>query len=63
MFVYDSSRFSQYRDSWIQAADSSIAHLVSHPSSRPDLTFLAAFNGQDLQYISSHRECQDESST
>jgi mannosyl-oligosaccharide alpha-1,2-mannosidase len=61
MFVYDSSRFSQYRDSWIQAADSSIAHLASHPSSRPDLTFIAAFDGQQLQYYSEHREYQDQS--
>jgi mannosyl-oligosaccharide alpha-1,2-mannosidase len=56
MWVYDSSRFSTYRDHWIQAADSSIAYLASHPSSRPDLTFLAAFDGTQLQYNSGHRK-------
>jgi mannosyl-oligosaccharide alpha-1,2-mannosidase len=56
MWVYDSSRFSTYRDGWIQAADSSIAHLASHPSSRPDLRFLATFDGTNLSYVSSHRK-------
>nr|POE80153.1 mannosyl-oligosaccharide alpha-1,2-mannosidase [Quercus suber] len=59
MWVYDSSRFSQYRDRWIAAADSSIAHLASHPSSRPDLTFLAAFDNTTLVYDSSHLACFD----
>jgi mannosyl-oligosaccharide alpha-1,2-mannosidase len=57
MYVYDSSRFGAYRDSWIQAADSSIAHLASNPSTRPDLTFMAAFNGQSLDLDSGHRKC------
>jgi Glycosyl hydrolase family 47 len=56
MYVYDSTRFASYRDRWILAVDSSIAHLASHPSSRPDLTFLAQFNGQELIFQSEH--CQ-----
>lgn len=54
MWVYDPSRFSQYRDRWIAAADSTMAHLASYPSSRPDLTFLAAFQNKTLDYESGH---------
>jgi len=59
MYVYDSTRFASYRDRWILAADSSIAHLVSHPSSRPDLTFLSVYNGKKLIYESQHLACFD----
>ena len=45
--------------SWVLAADSSIAHLASHPSSRPDLTFLAAFSNQTLNLESGHLACFD----
>jgi len=60
MYVYDSTRFASYRDRWILAADSSIAYLASHPSTRPDLTFLAQFNGQELIFQSEH--CKSSSS-
>ena len=56
MWVYDNSRFSEYRDRWILAADSSIRYAASHPSSRPDLTFLAEWQGTDLVYESEHRK-------
>lgn len=56
MYVYDSTRFASYRDRWILAADSTIAHLASHPSTRPDLTFVAEFDGQTLIYQSEHRK-------
>jgi mannosyl-oligosaccharide alpha-1,2-mannosidase len=56
MYVYDTTRFSSYKDSWIQAADSSIAHLATHPSTRPDLTFLSIFDGQTLIHESEHRK-------
>lgn len=56
MFVYDSSKYVAYKDAWIEAADSTIAHLASHPSTRPDLTFIAAFDGQNLSYGSGHRK-------
>jgi mannosyl-oligosaccharide alpha-1,2-mannosidase len=55
MYVYDSTRFAEYRDRWILAADSSILHLASHPSTRPDLTFLAEFDGQERIFQSEHR--------
>jgi mannosyl-oligosaccharide alpha-1,2-mannosidase len=54
MYVYDSTRFATYRDRWILAADSSIAHLASNPSTRPDVTFLAEFDGQELIFQSEH---------
>ncbi|TKX25686.1 mannosyl-oligosaccharide alpha-1,2-mannosidase [Elsinoe australis] len=59
MYVYDSTRFARYRDRWILAADSTIANLASHPGSRPDLTFLAEYNGTDLIFESQHLACFD----
>ncbi|RDW66400.1 alpha-1,2-mannosidase-4 [Coleophoma cylindrospora] len=59
MYVYDSTRFASYKDRWILAADSTIAHLASHPSTRPDLTFVAMFNGQQLLFESEHLACFD----
>nr|OQO27309.1 Mannosyl-oligosaccharide alpha-1,2-mannosidase 1B [Rachicladosporium sp. CCFEE 5018] len=59
MYVYDSSRFGEYKDRWVLTADSSIAHLASHPASRPDLTFLAEFNGTNLTLQSGHLACFD----
>ena len=56
MFVYDQSRFSEYRDRWIAAANSAIEHLASNPSTRPDVTFLASFNGQERVFQSGHCE-------
>ena len=44
---------------WVAAADSTMAHLASHPSSRPDLTFLAMFNGKQLDDESGHLACFD----
>ena len=59
MYVYDSDRFAVYRDAWIKAADSTIANLTSHPSSRPDLTFVAEFEGTMLINESEHLTCFD----
>ena len=56
MYVYDSTRFSTYKDRWMLAADSSIVHLASHPSTRPDITFLAIYNGQKRIFYSQHRK-------
>ncbi|KAJ8126983.1 hypothetical protein O1611_g6655 [Lasiodiplodia mahajangana] len=57
MYVYDTERFGALKDRWIAAVDSSIKYLASHPSSRPDVTFLAAYNGKgesNLNFVSSH---------
>ncbi|EMC92739.1 glycoside hydrolase family 47 protein [Baudoinia panamericana UAMH 10762] len=59
MYVYDSSRFGTYKDRWVAAADSTINYLASHPSSRPDLTWLAAFNNQTTNENSGHLACFD----
>ncbi|KAJ8070227.1 hypothetical protein OCU04_000612 [Sclerotinia nivalis] len=59
MYVYDSTRFSKYKDRWIAAADSSIKHLASHPSSRPDLTFMAAYQNKTRVFVSEHLACFD----
>ncbi len=57
MYLYDPTRFASYKDRWVLAVESSIKYLASQPSSRPDLTFLAMFNGQSLLFVSQHREC------
>jgi hypothetical protein len=59
MYIYDPARFATYKDRWILAADSTIAHLASHPSSRPDLTYLAAYNNRTLNLGSGHLACFD----
>ncbi|MCJ1308085.1 maturation of Asn-linked oligosaccharides protein [Agyrium rufum] len=58
-YLYDPVRFATYKDRWILAADSTIANLSSHPSSRPDLTFVAEFSGTDLIFESQHLACFD----
>ncbi|GAB1315808.1 Mannosyl-oligosaccharide alpha-1,2-mannosidase 1B [Madurella fahalii] len=57
MFLYDPGRFGEYRDRWIKAADSSIRYLTSHPTTRPDLTFLAMWRNQTLHFVSEHLAC------
>ncbi|KAL5334898.1 mannosyl-oligosaccharide alpha-1,2-mannosidase 1B [Aspergillus crustosus] len=59
MYLYDPERFALYRDRWVAAAESSIEHLASHPSSRPDLTFLATYNEGNLGLVSQHLTCFD----
>jgi mannosyl-oligosaccharide alpha-1,2-mannosidase len=53
-FIYNETRFSQYKVRWILAANSTMKHLASHPSSRPDLTFLSRYRGPNLTYLSGH---------
>ncbi|KKY28024.1 putative glycoside hydrolase family 47 protein [Diplodia seriata] len=59
MWMYDTDRFSEYKDRWILAVDSSMAHLASHPSSRPDLTYLAAYDNHTTLNFSQHLACFD----
>ncbi|ROV87110.1 hypothetical protein VSDG_10034 [Cytospora chrysosperma] len=62
MYMYDPTRFASYKENWIQAVNSSMEYLVSHPTSRPDLTFLSYyFNGtvEGLYYYSQHLACFD----
>lgn len=58
MFVYDPVHFSDYKDEWLQAVESSAtSEISSHPYSRPDLTFLSTWKGQDAILRSSHLAC------
>jgi mannosyl-oligosaccharide alpha-1,2-mannosidase len=57
MYIYDPDRYAIYADRFTAAADSSIAHLLSSPSSRPDLTTLASYAGQAPQNYSEQLEC------
>jgi len=60
MYLYDSATFGVYLDRWIAAADSSIEFLASHPTSRPELTFLAYYRSRDvLSFQSQHLACFD----
>lgn len=54
MYVYDPKSYGLYRDRWIAAADSTIEHLASHPTSRKDLTFLNQFDGQTTEPVTGH---------
>ncbi len=56
MYLYDPKRFAHYKDRWVQAVESSIKYLASHPTTRPELTFLAMFNNQSLLFVSQHCE-------
>ncbi|KAL4970509.1 glycoside hydrolase family 47 protein [Aspergillus stella-maris] len=61
MYVYDPERFDLYKERWIAAAESSIENLASHPSTRPDLTFLATYSTENdkLGLVSQHLTCFD----
>lgn len=56
MYLYDPEQFSAYKDRWVLAADSTMEHLASHPTSREDLTFLMQFDGTELTPYSGHCE-------
>jgi mannosyl-oligosaccharide alpha-1,2-mannosidase len=58
MYLYDTTRYSLYKDRWILAVDSSIKYIASHPTSRPDLTFLSGWSSANkLVYSSGHLAC------
>ncbi|ROV96610.1 hypothetical protein VPNG_09014 [Cytospora leucostoma] len=62
LYLYDPKRFSAYKNSWVKAVDSSIEYLASHPTTRPDLTFLSYYyNGTEegILYYSEHLACFD----
>ncbi|KAF2798074.1 glycoside hydrolase family 47 protein [Melanomma pulvis-pyrius CBS 109.77] len=57
MYVYDPERYANYSARFMAAADSTIAHLLSHPSSRPDLTMAGSFSGSQVQNYSEQLAC------
>ena len=57
MYLYDPVRFGRYKDRWVAAAESTIKYLTSHPTTRPDLTYVAAWkDDKSLTYASGHCE-------
>lgn len=56
MYLYDPQRFGEYKQRWIVAVESSIKYLTSHPTTRPDLTFLAIYDNRTLSFVSQHRK-------
>jgi mannosyl-oligosaccharide alpha-1,2-mannosidase len=59
MYVYNPKKFSSYKDRWVAAAESTIKYLASHPSTRPDLTFLSSYNNGKYNLNSQHLTCFD----
>ena len=59
MYVYDPVRFASYKDRWVLAAESTIQHLTSHPSTRPELTFLGYWDNGSFYAESEHLTCFD----
>lgn len=57
MWIYDPARFGALKDRYILAADSTMTFLASRPLTRPDLLFVAAFNGTRKFLTSSHLAC------
>ncbi|KAF2702789.1 glycoside hydrolase family 47 protein [Pleomassaria siparia CBS 279.74] len=57
MYVYDPERYANYSARFIEAADSTISHLLSSPSSRPDLTMAGSFAGMQVANYSEQLAC------
>lgn len=57
MYVYDPERYGNYSERWQMAADSTIAHLLSSPSSRPDLVMAGTFAGEQTYNLSQQLAC------
>jgi mannosyl-oligosaccharide alpha-1,2-mannosidase len=53
-YLYDPETFSKNKDRWVLAAESTIAHLASHPTTQPQLTFLSQYNGTQTSPDSEH---------
>ena len=54
MNLYNPKQFGHYKDRWVTAADSTMKYLASHPTTRPDLTFLAQYDGKTINHNSGH---------
>lgn len=57
MYVYDPERYGNYSKQWQKAADSTIAHLLSSPGSRPDLVMAGTFAGKEVMPESQQLAC------
>ncbi|PFH62751.1 hypothetical protein XA68_12179 [Ophiocordyceps unilateralis] len=54
MFQYDPKTYGEYRDRWVLAAKSTMNNLASHPTTRPDLTYLMQYSGPKVEPVSTH---------
>lgn len=57
MYIYDKNSFTLYRDRWVLAADSTMAHLASGSLDHPEITWLGKFDGNLKIPESGHMEC------
>ena len=57
MWIYDPARYGVLKDRWTTAANSTMAYLASRSLTRPDLTFLAMYNGPSRYLLSQHLAC------
>lgn len=57
MYVYDPEKYALYGERFSAAADSTIEHLLSSPSTRPDLTMAGSFVGQFATNYSEELAC------
>lgn len=57
MYVYDPDKYALYGERFAAAADSTIEHLLSSPSTRPDLTMAGSFTGQFATNYSEELAC------
>lgn len=57
MYQYDPKAYGEYRERWVLAADSTMKHLASHPTSRKNLTYLAQYSEQNVDPVSTHCKC------
>lgn len=58
MYAYDPERYAKYGERFTLAADSSIAHILSSPSSRPDLSMVSTWGpGTQTQNYSQFLAC------
>jgi mannosyl-oligosaccharide alpha-1,2-mannosidase len=57
MYVYDPEHYGNYKDRWVQAADSTIKYLASSPKTNPNIAFIGRYNGTAFIPQSGHMEC------
>ncbi|KAN0085345.1 hypothetical protein V8E54_001812 [Elaphomyces granulatus] len=57
MYVYDPNCFAPYKDRWVTAAESTMSHFASSPTSRPDMTFRDVYNNGTYSLEPQHLAC------
>ncbi|RPA84468.1 mannosidase MsdS [Ascobolus immersus RN42] len=55
--LYSPSRFPHLQEKWMQAVDSSIHHLLAHPSGHPEVTMLGQYYKNETDGQGSHLAC------